>query len=220
MCTLCEKDIFDINNDLVAKRITFKHNDTKNALTVFASRPYQGIVKTVILALKYQRDPHMADLIIRVFQPDPAYFQHAILCPVPLHPRRLLTRTYNQSTEIAKILAARSTGAQVLHLLKRVRATPPQGKKSPQQRTSNVANCFQINRKYVDRMAGRKIIVIDDVCTSGATLVECTKVLYEHAGATHVQAYVLALAFKKIGSGADSGGVDSTLISNPNEHAK
>lgn len=211
MCKVCEKDIFDINNDLGAKTFPIPHGTHKKSLDVYASRPYHGIVKAVILALKYQRDPHMADLIIKAFRPPQLHFENAILCPVPLHPRRLLARTYNQSTEIATRIARTSPGAEVLHLLKRTRATQPQGKKNPSQRTRNVANCFSVNARHAKSATDRTIILIDDVCTSGATLVECAKVLYAHAGATDVQAYVLAMANKKIVTNSDFGIVGCSL---------
>jgi len=115
------------------------------------------------------------------------------IAPVPLHPTRLLGRRYNQSAEIARPLA-RSAGLEYLpDALVRTRRTDSQGGKSGKGRERNVKGAFAVptdRRKYVK---GRRILLIDDVMTTGATLEACAKALLD-GGARAVDCAVVAKA--------------------------
>lgn len=112
-----------------------------------------------------------------------------VLIPVPLHWRRLMVRGFNQSLWLAAALS-RQTGVPLAHhALRRVRATPSQAGRSPSARARNVAGAFRVVPK--DAVAGRRVILIDDVFTTGATLEACTRML-DRAGASSVDVLVLA----------------------------
>ena len=114
-----------------------------------------------------------------------------ILVPVPLHYRRLASRGFNQSAWLADAIAAKTGTRTDVGILKRVRATPTQGGLSARARHRNVEGAFRVRKSALDRVKGRRILLIDDVLTTGATLTACTKALYK-AGAANVDVLVLA----------------------------
>jgi ComF family protein len=113
------------------------------------------------------------------------------LLPVPLHWRRLWARRFNQSAALAGAISD-MTGVQVLHdALKRVRATPQQVGLSKTQRADNVQGAFRVPAEDKANVAGRRLVLIDDVLTSGATADTCARALLR-AGAAHVDVLVFA----------------------------
>ncbi len=110
--------------------------------------------------------------------------------PVPLHWSRRLVRGYNQSLVLAKKL--KHPSAKINTDLVRIRRTKSQpAMVSPAARVKNVAGAFAV--RYRHKLAGRKICLVDDIKTTGATLNECAKTL-KQAGASKVFALVLAVA--------------------------
>lgn len=110
-----------------------------------------------------------------------------VICPVPLHWTRVFSRGFNQSEELAKHVS------QQLHLpsgnfIKRKRPTGHQAWRSRSERLRALAHAFQVVRS---EKVPRRIILIDDLCTTGTTLDECARVLKE-AGAQWVEAWVVA----------------------------
>lgn len=111
--------------------------------------------------------------------------------PVPLHRRRLFERRYNQSALLANALG-RASGLPVRHgLLVRRRATVSQGHLSPSARRRNVKGAFAPGEGGRPAIAGLRVLLVDDVFTTGATVEECARVLMR-AGATHVDVVTLA----------------------------
>jgi ComF family protein len=114
-----------------------------------------------------------------------------LIAPVPLHWRRLLFRRYNQAALLA-IAVGRLSGRPVRpDLLRRHRATPKQGHLSRSARRRNVQGAFRLPEKYQSLVAGKRVVLIDDVITTGATVESCARLLLE-GGAAAVD--VLALA--------------------------
>jgi ComF family protein len=119
-----------------------------------------------------------------------------ILCPVPLHARRLHQRGFNQALELLRVAErlGRRPGVRATVIpngLCRIRDTPSLGQESPASRKRIVAGAFAIHRP--ERFQGRKVLLVDDVMTTGATLAECSRVLLQ-AGAADVQVTALARA--------------------------
>lgn len=114
-----------------------------------------------------------------------------LLAPVPLHRIRLFTRRYNQAAMLCRALG-RSTGLPVVpDLLVRSRNTPPQGRLSPAARRRNVAGAFAVAPGRRGVLEGRRVLLIDDVMTTGATVSACARVL-RRGGAAGVDVLVLA----------------------------
>jgi ComF family protein len=112
-----------------------------------------------------------------------------ILMPVPLHPQRLQEREYNQSLLLAHGLSQHLQIPLQLSCLLRVRATAPQTSLSKKERLTNLHRAFAIDD--VSRVKGQRILLIDDVFTTGTTLHECAKTLRK-AGSGAIYGLTLA----------------------------
>jgi competence protein ComFC len=113
-----------------------------------------------------------------------------VIVPVPLHPTRQRQRGYNQAALLARELGAHLQRPVVEEVLVRVKATAPQVQLGAQERRKNVQNAFQCKDTS---LAGKQVLLVDDVCTTGSTLESACAALRE-AGALSVWAYTLARA--------------------------
>ena len=155
-------------------------------------------VDKIIKLLKYR---FLADLAEPLARLAVKYLQHAakrdqfsmvqgnpLLVAVPLHPRRENWRGFNQAWLIAEILARRYQLNTSSHLIRSQFGTPQAELEDRPERLVNVRGLYAASS---DVFRGRSVLLIDDVCTTGATLNECARVLKE-AGATHVAALAIA----------------------------
>jgi len=155
----------------------------------------RGIVRDVIHEFKYNRQIHLRHLVgrwLRAALDDERLHEceFDIIVPVPLHPARQRERGFNQADLLAEQL---STHASVpcRRLLKRIRYTTTQTALDRSERMENLHNAFRL-RKNAD-VRGLRVLLIDDVLTTGSTLSECARVL-KRAGATSVHAATAARA--------------------------
>jgi ComF family protein len=113
------------------------------------------------------------------------------IAPVPLHPWRLIRRRYNQAAEIARPLAAMTGRRYLPDAVVRKKPTPSQAGKSGEGRRRNMSGAFAVPDGRVRQVEGRRILLIDDVLTTGATLDACARAL-KGAGAARVDVAVVA----------------------------
>jgi len=119
---------------------------------------------------------------------EPALEESDIALPVPLSRERLAERGFNQALELAKRLAPQRTDAS---LLLRIRHTPAQSALDLKSRVANVKGAFALDPLRPDAVRGKKVVLIDDVMTSGASIHAAARVLRD-AGAAKVAAVVFA----------------------------
>jgi ComF family protein len=158
---------------------------------IVAFAAFGGALATAIRRLKYGDRPDLArplgDLLRRAVSEVAPRIE--LVVPVPLHVRRLAHRGYNQSALLASRLArGLSVPCSPLALVRRV-DTPPQAELARAERLTNVADVFDAARRSSVR--GRRIALVDDVATTGATLGACARALRD-AGAAHVLGVVIA----------------------------
>lgn len=110
-----------------------------------------------------------------------------VVCAVPLHPLRFMHRGYNQSALVGKVAAGHS-GLPYRPLLRRTRATRQQAKLGGEARQGNVSGAFK-----AQKLSGERVLLIDDVMTSGATVTECALELFR-SGASRVYIATIARA--------------------------
>ena len=153
---------------------------------------YEFPVDRLIQALKYGHQlPLAAWFGARLGQMLVAA-DHDLVLPLPLHPSRLRTRGFNQSLEMARPIA-RALGVAIAPiLLSRTRATPPQAELPLKERARNVRGAFAC----ADDLAGKRVLLVDDVMTTGATLREAARILKLH-GASQITVAVAARALRR-----------------------
>ena len=159
----------------------------QRAWTLF---PYLPPLQDAICSFKYRGKvvlaKSLASLMVGAL---PAEIDADMIVPVPLHPSRLRTREFNQSLLLADQVAPYlGCPVSATHLF-RLRPTDPQTTLSRPERLRNLRKAFAVRNP--DAIAGRRVLLIDDVFTTGTTLNECAKVLLK-AGATSVCALTLA----------------------------
>jgi ComF family protein len=161
-------------------------------LRAFAN--YEGALRNCIHALKYGGQTRLAqplsELLAQTYQMYP--MQTDLLIPMPLHSARQKQRGYNHATLLARACSKQLGLPLYEDLVIRQRATSSQVGLTPQQRHQNVAGAFSLVPTSTTRtIFKRNIIIIDDVCTTGASLEACAETLFR-AGASHVWGLVLA----------------------------
>ncbi|MCG8440497.1 MAG: double zinc ribbon domain-containing protein [Caulobacterales bacterium] len=113
------------------------------------------------------------------------------IVPVPLHPARLRARGFNQAALLARALARRAGRPFDPDLLQRRRRTPTQAGKTAKERDRNVAGAFAARRGAARKVRGARVLLVDDVHTTGSTLNACARAL-RRAGAARIDAVTLA----------------------------
>ena len=163
--------------------------------------PYQKpLIKKLIHCFKYEPlakelSQNLSILIINHFQliENPPFFfnkkSNYVLVPVPLHKQRLKWRGFNQAEEIGKELSSFLNIPLVSDCLIKNKKTPPQTNLSQEQRKENIFNSFTIKNKR--KIKEKRILLVDDIFTIGATMEECAKVL-KKSGAKEVVGIVIA----------------------------
>ena len=154
---------------------------------------FDGVARNLIHRFKYDRKVHLAWPLSLLAQEGLTSFTTSLgadlLIPVPLHRRRLRERGFNQAVLLGRPLAKAWDMPLVVDNLKRIRWTEPQVTLSAAEREANVRGAFALADPAALR--GKKIILLDDVYTTGSTVAECSRVLRK-AGADEI--YVITVA--------------------------
>ncbi len=164
-----------------------KHYDATHA-----AWRYGDPLDQLIQQLKYARRLAAVDFLARSLPAQPSSPPPDLIVPVPLAPRRLAERGFNQAVELARPLA-RATGARLLLTgIRRERDTPPQAALPWQARARNIRHAFACDLD----LTGKTVWLVDDVMTTGATLNELAAVIKRH-GAARVECRVVARALRQ-----------------------
>jgi ComF family protein len=152
-----------------------------------AAVAYGDVSRGVALKLKYSGRPGLAETLAHfMLRHVPEVEADALIVPVPLHRWRIWRRGYNQAALIASSLSRRTGLPAGLDLLRRTRATPPLRGLGRRERELAVRGAFKVPPEARLSLAGRRIILVDDVYTSGATASACARTL-RRAGAASVE---------------------------------
>jgi len=178
---------------------THQKSQTQNLKDLYFALPYQNLlIKNLIRKFKYQPFVKelaipLASLIITHFQllDNQPNFSDYILIPVPLEKRKLKRRGFNQAEEIGKELSKFLKISLSNNVLAKIKETPPQIELSDEERKENIKEAFFCQSP--EKIKGRKILLVDDIYTTGATMRECAKVL-KKAGAKEIIGIVVARA--------------------------
>ena len=195
-CPLCARPVAASKNASPSER--------KSACTLCSRQPlrldgttsaavFDGVMRQAVHALKYrgctQLASPLAEFLVDAW--NRAGYDADFIIPVPLHPRRLKERGYNQSILLATEFARRVDMPVRTDMLVRTRRTEAQTQLGAAERRSNVAGAFATRGSAV---SGHSVLLIDDVCTTGSTLQACADALRD-AGAKRVFGLTLSRAW-------------------------
>jgi len=155
---------------------------------------YEGVARRMILRFKHgERTEGVAAFAEWMAEAGRELLAETdLILPVPIHWRRLLGRGFNQSALLARALARRTHRPAAVDLLRKVRPTASQQGLSATARRENVtAAVFEVAARHAPVVRDARVLLIDDVLTTGTTLAACARVL-ERAGAARVEALTLA----------------------------
>ncbi|GAB6058775.1 hypothetical protein JCM31598_18920 [Desulfonatronum parangueonense] len=147
----------------------------------------------MVLRFKFQAQLGLGRLLqdlLRLSLQNGAATSHDLIIPIPLHPRKLRTRGFNQSLELARGISHGGFGSLSVTALSRIRNTPAQHTLPRAQRMQNLKGAFQADKAAVH---GRTILLVDDILTTGATAHAAARTLLR-AEAASVDLLVLARA--------------------------
>ena len=171
---------------------------------VYTFGAYEGVLRKLIHTYKFEGvrtlQKPLGDLLAQVL---PRELSFDAIVPMPLHWRRRWERGFNQSELLAREVARRWQ-APVAELVRRKKATAPQAGLTSSQRRKNMQGAFEV--KQGRRLDGMRILLIDDVLTTGATASACARVL-KRAGAKQVTFLALARRDRRAGIEITSGAV-------------
>jgi ComF family protein len=153
---------------------------------------YEGAAASLIRGFKFDGDYFVGPRLLRVMLARewlPAGLEDDVVVPVPLHRRRRRERGYDQALLLAKVLARRLRLPLAAGALARTRYTSQQSLLPESQRWDNVRGAFAVRRRGA--VEGRRVLLVDDVMTTGVTADECARVL-KRAGAAQVHVLTIA----------------------------
>jgi ComF family protein len=179
-CTICGIPLAATDSDTCAVCLAKPPRIARTRAAV----AYDELSRSLAIRLKYGRKVAIARTMARYMAPLVASEGDPILVPVPLHRSRLWRRGFNQSALVARELARRLGIKADPMLLRRIRRTPPLKGMSPLQRRKTVAGAFRVRDKSA--VAGRTVVLVDDVLTTGSTAEACARTL-KRAGAARVE---------------------------------
>jgi ComF family protein len=154
-----------------------------------AAFSFEGIIKELVYDFKYVKRVQccrtLGHLVVQQLTPFISDVGPDLLVPVPLHPKRLRQRSFNQALLLGEVLAGKWCLPVDRSNLRRIRWTAPQINLSAAQRARNVQGAFAVT--HPDALAGKRVVLVDDVFTTGSTVAECSRALLSGgAGAVFV----------------------------------
>jgi len=170
---------------------------TLHFTTNYALFIYEGFIRDIILNIKFRNKKNHAKALGYIWadflRGKNPFMENAVLCPLPLHKKKQRERGFNQAEVLAAALG-KGLNLPVEKALIRTVDTPPQAGLHPAARVENVADAFSVTSGYT--VAGKHIIIVDDIYTTGASINECARVLQEN-GAAQVMCLTLVITLRK-----------------------
>lgn len=162
---------------------------------IYSIFKYRNIVKKIIKEVKYRKQGSGIQFLIKEFISEVKRPEADVIIPIPLHGSKMLERGFNQAKIISQSICEKYSLRLVDNCLMRVRQTTALYGLSREQRQIELNSVFAL--LDADMIRGKRVLLVDDICTTGTTLSFCAKLLKE-AGATQVSAFVLARSVKSL----------------------
>lgn len=187
LCPKCENNLKNIAK---FKINTYKDKNFRKHLYIFN---YEGIIKEILIKFKFNERPYIYKSFVKFLIKNKKICRflksYDIIIPVPIHYNRKITRGYNQSALIARDIAK---NVEIVYedkvLFKKV-DNKPQSTKNKEDRKKNVIGVYYIKNEH--KIIGKKVLILDDIYTTGSTVNECSKILRQ-AGAKYIDVITVA----------------------------
>lgn len=179
--SLCNKCKIKLEKEFKFQTDNYSEDNSKNFIEHYYFFKYEEIIRSQILSLKFQEKPYIYKTIAYFLKNKQKSFEklkkYDIILIVPISRQRKKERGYNQSELIAKDLALLISTKIEKNILYKIKHTKPQSTLNKQQREENAKGVYEA--KNIDKIKNKKILIIDDIYTTGNTVNECAKILVE-----------------------------------------
>jgi len=191
--SLCKKCEINLNS-----QAKFEIDDYTGEKDVFYDEhlyifPYESIIRKVILKYKFNDSSYLYKTFVNFLIKNSNFVENLktydIMIAIPISKERKKSRGYNQSELIARSLSKTINVKMVVNCLGKIQNTVPQSVLNKEERKKNIKNAYKIYEK--SQIIDRKVLIVDDIFTTGSTANECSKVLKE-AGAKKVGVFTIA----------------------------
>lgn len=199
-CGFCTK----IHSEFLCKKCEIKLQEEKSKIGIqrmnnpyfqyhLYAYSYRGEIRKKMIDYKFNDQPELADTFVKLLLNHEKICgflkNYDIIIPVPMHPKKEKQRGYNQVALVAQKLANRLTLEYVGDVLYKQKQTPMQSSLNKDLRKTNVKGVY--NTKNIQKIKEKKVILLDDIYTTGSTAEECSKVL-KQAGAKEIAVLTIA----------------------------
>ncbi len=183
VCPMCTRpSIFGLTHEYC-----YQNEGMEGVLAIFDYKNER--VKKVVEAIKFGFNRELVEIVLSGWEA-PEKWEEVVVVPVPLHRYRQNWRGFNQAEEIAKRVAGKKM--VIVRALKRIKATAQQANiTDKKKRLDNPKGCFRVDQEKLRLIRGRRVVLVDDVFTSGATMSECARELHK-AGIKEIWGFCLA----------------------------
>lgn len=193
--SLCNKCKNKLEKDFKFKTDNYEEDKSKNFLEHHYFFKYENLIRSQILSLKFQEKPYYYKTIASFLENKQKSFEklkkYDIILIVPISKQRKKERGYNQSEliakEISKIISVKIAKNKII----KIKNIQPQSTLNKQQRVENIKQAYKV--KNVENIKNKKILIFDDIYTTGSTVNECARILNE-AGIERKNIGVLTIA--------------------------
>lgn len=189
VCLVCGKKILENKTYACEKCKDILKYSMKRQIKVYSDMyftklitcfEYKGLIRNKILAYKFKNKSYLGNSFAQIMSENLQSIKDEfdIIIPVPIHYKRYLSRGYNQSQILANQISKCLNKKCVTGVLKKFKNVVPQSTLDHVARKTNVINTYQI--RNVSKILGKRILLVDDIYTTGATANECARVLKMH----------------------------------------
>lgn len=176
-CQICGTPIqFSVSNDIICAKCLLKKPCYDKAISCFV---YNKTISKAIFEFKFYQKTFLSDFFAKFIINSIYDILNEVdyIVPVPVSLKRLRWRGFNQALLLARSIG-KSTNKEVLpDLIIKIKHTQAQVKLKNKERIKNLDSAFDINRKYLNKIVDKNILIIDDVITTGTTVNECSKII-------------------------------------------
>jgi len=192
---LCNKCNIKLKKELFIKVDNYEKDTKKYFMKHIYISKYSDIIRQKIIEYKFRQCSYLSKFFSHLFLKQEKICvllkKYDIILPVPIHKKRKIQRGYNQSELIAKNIAKKFENLEIdLHSLKKKQNNLPQSTLDKEGRTQNTVNTYAIEN--IENIKGKKILLLDDVYTTGSTANECSRVLIQQGKAERVDVLTIA----------------------------